>query len=242
MICRVWTRNELEGDVLKGKRIVDLSHEMIPGQEEYGLELESRFIEEVYPRFKRRPDVWYILQTVRMSSHVGTHIEFPRHFDPNGLDSASFPLEHLIGPACVLDFRHKADDEAISLQDVEAFDELIHQGDIVFLHTGRHITHNTPVAHHRPYLTPEATRWLVEQKGVRVIGVDATGIEVKGTDYHPVHSILLKEHGCALIEAVGDLSQLRRKRFEAWILPLKMRGLDACPIRLLAVEDEDETE
>ena len=223
--------------MLKGKRIVDLSHDLVPGQEEDGLELESRFVDEVYPNYRRRPDVYYILQTMRMSSHVGTHIEFPRHFDPNGLDAATFPLDRLIGPGCVLDFRHKADDEAITVEDLQAYDGLIQRGDIVFIYTGRGVNHNTPRAHQRPYLTPEATLWLVEQKDVPVIGVDATGIEVKGTDYHPDHTILLKEHGCALIEGVGDLGQLRQQRFEVWILPLKMHGLDSSPIRLLAIED-----
>jgi arylformamidase len=223
--------------MLNGKRIVDLSHYLTPGQEEYGLEIESQFVDEVYPNHKRRPDVYYILQDLRLSSHVGTHIEFPRHFDPRGLDAASFPLERLIGPACALDFRHKADGEAITLADLQQYAELIHKGDIVFLHTGRWRTHNTPQAHHRPYLTPDATRWLVAEVDIPVLGVDATGIEVQGTDYHPDHTILLKEGQRALIEAVGDLSQLSRPRFTAWILPLKMHGLDACPIRLLAVED-----
>ena len=72
----------------KGRRIVDLSHDLWPGKEEYGLDVESRFVDEVYPQYKRRADVWYILQDIHMSSHVGTHIEFPRHFEPNGLDSA----------------------------------------------------------------------------------------------------------------------------------------------------------
>jgi arylformamidase len=224
--------------MLKGKRIVDLSHDLWPGQEEYGLEVESRFVEEVYPQYKRRADIWYVLQDVRMSSHVGTHIEFPRHFDREGQDAAAFPLERLIGSGCVLDFRHKADNEAITLEDVRAYDDLIQRGDIVLLHTGRHVNHNTPHAHDRPFLTPEATRWLVEAKDIPVLGIDATGIEVKGTDYHPDHSILLKEYGRALIEAVGDLTQLRQARFEVWILPLKMHGLDACPIRLLAIEEE----
>lgn len=228
--------------MFRDKRIIDLSHDMWPGQEEYGLEIESRFVDEVYPQYKRRSDVYYILQTIHMSSHVGTHIEFPRHFDPDGLDSASFPLDRLMGPACVLDFRDKVDDEPITLEDVQDYDDLIQKGDIVFLHTGRHVHHNTPKAHGRPYLMPEAVRWLVEEKDVPIIGVDATGIEVKGTDHHPDHTILLKEHGRALIEAVGDLSQLRQKRFEVLILPLKMHGLDACPIRLLAIEDEKGTE
>ena len=228
--------------MFRDKRIIDLSHDMWPSQEEYGLEIESRFVDEVYPQYKRRSDVYYILQTIHMSSHVGTHIEFPRHFDPDGLDSASFPLDRLMGPACVLDFRDKVDDEPITLEDVQDYDDLIQKGDIVFLHTGRHVHHNTPKAHGRPYLMPEAVRWLVEEKDVPIIGVDATGIEVKGTDHHPDHTILLKEHGRALIEAVGDLSQLRQKRFEVLILPLKMHGLDACPIRLLAIEGEKGTE
>lgn len=228
--------------MLTGKRIVDLSHEMWPGQEEYGLTLESRFVDEVYPTYKRRADIWYVLQTVTMSSHVGTHIEFPHHFDEQGLDSAAFPLDRLIGPACRLDFRHKADNEAITVADVQHYADLIQPGDRVFLQTGRFVNHNTPAAHHRPYLTPEATRWLIEQKDIALIGVDATGIEVKGTDYHPVHTILLKEHQRALIEAVGDLRQLRHARFWVWILPLKLHGLDACPIRLLAIEDEESIE
>ena len=224
----------------KHGRIVDLSHDLCPGKEEYGLDIESRFVDEVYPQYKRRADVWYILQDIHMSSHVGTHIEFPRHFEPNGLDSASFPLDRLIGPACVLDFRHKADDEAITLTEIQGHDELIQPGDMVLLHTGRSIYHNTPRAHGRPYLEPEAARWLLERKDMPVIGVDATGIEVKGTDHHPVHTILLKEHGRALIEAIGDLSQLRKNRVELWILPLKMHGLDACPVRLLAIEYDEE--
>ena len=226
--------------MLVGKRTVDLSHEMTPGAEEYGLALESRFVDDVYPQYKRRADVHYILQTIRMSSHVGTHIEFPRHFDPNGLDAASFPLEWLTGSACVLDFRHKADNEAITVEDIRAYEDDIVEGDIVFVQTGRHVNHNTPSAHGRPYMTPEAVRWLVEERDVPVIGVDATGIEVKGTDYHPNHTILLKEHGRALIEAVGDLSQLRQQRFEVWILPLRMHGLDSSPVRLVAIEDEDD--
>lgn len=224
--------------MLQGKRIVDLSHDIWPGQEEYGLELESRYVDEIYPTYQRRADIWYILQTVRMSSHIGTHIEFPRHFDEHGVDAAAFALEELIGPACVLDFRHKADNEEITLEDVQAHRDLIERGDIVFLHTGRFVNHNKPNAHGRPYLAPAATRWLVEEKDIPALAIDATGIEVKGTDYHPNHTILLKEHSRALIEAVGDLTQLRRSRFWVWILPLKMHGLDSCPIRLIAIEDE----
>jgi len=226
--------------MLSGKRVVDLSHEMWPGQEEYGLEIETRLIEEVYPQYKRRSDVWYTLQTVRMSSHIGTHIEFPRHFDPRGMDSAEYPLNLLIGSACRLDFRHKGDSELITLKEVHAYDDFIQKGDIIFFWTGRLAKRGTPEGHSRPCLSPEATLWLVRDKEVPAIGVDATGIEVKGTDFHPDHTILLKQYQRALIEEVGDLGQLKKDRFQVWILPLRMHGLESSPIRLLAIEDEED--
>jgi hypothetical protein len=48
-------------------RIVDLSHKMYPGREEYGLELATHFTDEFMPQYKRNEDVWYIMQDIRMS-------------------------------------------------------------------------------------------------------------------------------------------------------------------------------
>jgi len=47
-------------------RIVDLSHKLYPGKEEYPLHLETRFTDELYPQYKRDQDVGYILQDIRM--------------------------------------------------------------------------------------------------------------------------------------------------------------------------------
>ena len=88
-------------------RLVDLSHLLFPGKEEYHLELDTHFTDELYPQYKRDQDIWYILQDMRMSSHCGTHIEFPYHHNRNGLDAGRFPLERLVGDAVLLDFRHK---------------------------------------------------------------------------------------------------------------------------------------
>lgn len=34
--------------MFRDKRVIDLSHNMWSGQEEYGLEIESRFVDEVF--------------------------------------------------------------------------------------------------------------------------------------------------------------------------------------------------
>ena len=88
------------------KRIIDLSHKMVPGKEEYGLELETHNTAELYPQYEVDADTWYILQSIHMGSHCGTHIEFPYHHNRMGMNAGNFPLERLIGDCLLLDFTH----------------------------------------------------------------------------------------------------------------------------------------
>lgn len=116
--------------MIKG-RIIDLSHKLYPGKEEYGLELETHFTNELFSGYKRHKDVWYILQDIKMSSHCGTHIEFPYHHNKNGMDAGSFPLERLIGDCLLLDFTHKKSGDAVTLEELKEYDEKIREGDML---------------------------------------------------------------------------------------------------------------
>ena len=86
-------------------RIVDLTHVLLPGKEQYTLEVSRRN--------ERHGPEGDIMSTVYMWSHVGTHVEAPLHFLAAGGDTASIPIERLMGPAIVLDFRHKGVNEPI---------------------------------------------------------------------------------------------------------------------------------
>jgi kynurenine formamidase len=41
-----------------------------------------------------------------------------------------------------------------------------------------------------------------------------------------------------IIESAANLDQLRKRRFTLFVLALPMAGLDACPVRLIAVEED----
>lgn len=220
--------------MMKIGRIVDLSHNLYPGREEYGLKIETRFTDEVLPGYKRRKDIWYILQNVTMSSHVGTHIEFPYHHLKDGQDAFTFPVEKLIGEAILLDFSSKKNDEAIDINDLKKYGKKIKRGDIVFIRTGRDKFYRTEHSHQRPYLTHPAVKWLVEKK-INCLGIDATGLEIKGTDNQPNHTTLF-ENGIPLIESMANLDRLKKKRFLVFILPLPIKGLDSSPVRIIAIE------
>ncbi|MBI4166687.1 MAG: cyclase family protein, partial [Acidobacteria bacterium] len=100
--------------MLQYERIVELSRVLVAGEEEYGLEYKLSNVEDVLPQYKRQEGDWYVLGEIRMSTHVGTHIEFPFHHVRDGKDAASYPVGRLIGEAVVLDFSHKKKNEEIT--------------------------------------------------------------------------------------------------------------------------------
>ena len=231
--------------MLKSKRIVELSHRLIPEKEEFPLKISTFNTDEVMAktvrqeehRIERRPDIWYILQEVLMGSHVGTHVEFPYHHLKNGMSAADYPLERLMGDTVLLDFSHKKKDEEITRQEIVGTGVEIRSGDIVLIRTDMHKLWKTPQGHDRPVLSIEATRYLVEEIGIHCIGTDATGLEVRGRNDQPVHELLFAGN-VAMIESLTNLDQLRCSRFEIVMLPLMVEGMDSCPVRVVALEDE----
>jgi len=218
-------------------RLVDLSHSLQPGKEEYHLDLATHFTDELYPQYKRSPDTWYILQDISMSSHCGTHIEFPYHHNRNGMDAATFPLERLIGDCVLLDFRHKQPGDMVSREDLAPHAAKIHAGDMLLFNFNCARFYRTPRSHDRPQIALDAIQWLISDRKICLIGSDASGIELKGVPDQPNHQLLM-DNGIPIIEFAANLDDLRAERFTLFVLALSVQGLDSCPVRLLALEDD----
>lgn len=222
--------------MIKG-RIVDLSHRLIPGKEEYHLRLKPHNVADLYPQYKVDDGVWYILQDIEMSSHCGTHIEFPFHHKRNGLDAANFPLKKLIGDAILLNFRHKRPGEAVTIEELEALEDKIKEGDRVLFYFDCAKYYRTERSHDRPYITHEAIKWLIFEKKIAIIGSDASGIEIKDAPNQPNHQVLM-DNNIPIIEFAANLDQIKKERFTLFVLALAIEGLDSCPVRLVAIEEE----
>lgn len=214
--------------------IIEMSHRLIPGKENFRLDARTYDVTELLPEVKHRPEIWYILSEVTFSSHVGTHIEFPYHHWQEGADAATFPLENLIGEAVVLDFSHKAGGEVITLPEIKAHAGRIHEGDIIFIRTDKDQLFRTERWNEQPYLTAEAVNWLIAIKKPKVIGTDAAGFEVPGTDYQPNH-LSMFQHGIPMVESATNLAAIGDERVTVVILPLAIEGIDACPVRIVAL-------
>jgi len=218
-------------------RVVDLTRLLRPGEERFKLSIETHMVDEYVPGFvKRLPDDWYIVQDVTLCSHVGTHIESPFHHIKEGYDCSEMPLEKVMGEAVVLDFSHKKDGERIEREEMEAVGSRVKPGDIVILRIEWSKYYGTDRYLRRPFLSYGAAEFLVE-RDVRCIGVDGSGIENNADVGQPVHKLIFSR-GIPVIEDLDHLSELKSDRFFLIALPLKIKGLDASPARVIGLEFE----
>ncbi len=151
---------------------------MIPGREHFKLATRTYDVTEELPEVVHRPDVWYVLSEIAMSSHVGTHIEFPYHHWQEGADAADYPVENLVGEGVVLDFSHKRNGEEITPTELQAHAHRLKTGDIIFIRTDMDKLYRTQRWDELPCIAPEAMAWLIEMFRPKIIGADAGGFEV----------------------------------------------------------------
>jgi arylformamidase len=178
---------------------------------------------------KVRPEgEWYVMSDVELMNHVGTHIETPYHCLKQGADLSQIPVEQLCGEAVILDLRASEAPLGVTLEDVQAAAEKaggIRSGDIAFGQMGK-----------VQYFSTEGLQWLVDQR-IKLMGVDSGGVELSHDTTHAnVNHLLLFRAGIPLIENLANLDQLSQSRVQVYALPVPVKGLDAFPLRVIAVE------
>ncbi|HTX43791.1 MAG TPA: cyclase family protein, partial [Methanocella sp.] len=101
-------------------------------------------------------------------THIGTHVDPPIHFVEGGYTVDMIPLDHLYGPAVVLELPGVDAVTAAELRGVES--------DIILLKTKNSALWDSEEFHtDYVYLDESAARWAVEH-GVKTIGIDYLSI------------------------------------------------------------------
>lgn len=168
-------------------------------------------------------------------SHVGTHIDAPRHVLTGAQTVDEIPLDRLIGQAAVVNISDRPDPAVITLSDLRAHDGAVRSGDIFLLVTGISERYGTPAYNTEcPALAPEAARWLVE-KQIACYATDATSVEAPESQGNPVHRILLGAK-IPIIENLAHVDRLTAGRVQLIALPLKVKDGDGGPCRVVAIQ------
>jgi len=168
-------------------------------------------------------------------SHVGTHIDAPRHVLAGAQTVDRISLDRLIGEAAVVNVTGRKDPAVITASDLMAHGDKIPSGDILLLITGIYERYGTPAYNDQcPALAPDAARWLVEKK-IACYATDATSIEAPWSKGNPVHKILLREE-IPIIENLANIDALTAGRVRFMALPLKVKDGDGSPCRVVVME------
>jgi arylformamidase len=158
----------------------------------------------------------YTLSRLTMSSHAGTHVDPPVHFEPGGAAAEAIPLDACIGPALVFDV------PADGPIPPDALHELPEGTERVLFRSG-----GPPLD--GASLSEDAARSLV-RRGVRLTGIDALSVGSPA-----VHHILLQA-GVVILEGL-DLAAAPGGPTTLLCLPLKLTGCDGAPARAVLTYD-----
>ncbi|MFD2273070.1 arylformamidase [Undibacterium arcticum] len=167
-----------------------------------------------------------------MTTHLGAHCDAPSHYDPQGVGIDAVALDPYIGPCRVI--HCMAADNSVGLIEPQ------------------HIAHGLtdlsqplpPRVLLRTYRTAPQQAWdaaftavapatiaLLAQHGVRLIGIDTPSLdpqESKTLDAH--HAVRVNQ--MAILEGIV-LDAVPEGDYELIALPLKLKDMDASPVRAI---------
>ena len=172
----------------------------------------------------------YSLSCLSMSSHAGTHLDFPRHILCPGKSQSSYHPDRFIIPAEVISVSGTGPIMPSSLESC-----LAAQGQALLFKTenSRRKLMLEP-AFNPDYvsLSPEAASYCASQ-GIGLVGIDYLSVDRFEDESLPVHHILL-ESDILILEGL-DLCQVTAGRYLLICLPLSIENAEASPVRAVLV-------
>ncbi len=159
---------------------------------------------------------------ITTSTHIGTHIDAPYHFDNNGKKVHELDLDLYVGKARVIKVSGKKE---IGIEDIKGIDI---SGVKRLLIRTNSWKDRSKFPNSITSLKPELASFLSE-KGIQLIGVDTPSVDqLDSKDLQAHHH--LHRHGIYILEGIV-LDDVEPGDYELIALPLRIEGADGSPVR-----------
>jgi arylformamidase len=162
---------------------------------------------------------------LKLGTHTGTHVDAPHHFIDGGSTVDEIPPNLLIGRARVVEIS-----AAVITAEVLGEFDFAEDARVLFKTRNSYLWSEPSFEKEFVYLTKDAAELLVEN-GVKVVGIDYLSVEKFGFEKPDVHTILLGS-GAVIIEGL-DLREVEAGDYELICLPMKIKGGDGAPARVV---------
>lgn len=194
------------------------------------------------------PEDWYQSDVVELATHGGTHLDAPIHFAPERWTVSEIPLERLMFvPIALVDVEARASENPayeLSVEDIERWEAEhghVPHGALFVARTGRYKLWPNRNAYlgiddqgwrRFPTVSPEAARFLVEQRHIYGFGLDSPSVDLFNAS--ATHRIL-SSHNVYVLENLADLSRVPAHGATAIALPVKVCMASGSPVRVVAI-------
>jgi len=214
--------------------------------------------------------VSYTGDAISMYTHMGTHIDALNHFGLDGKIWNGFTPEEYLGDkgwkrtgaetippiiarGVLIDVASYKGSQVLSKNYRITVEDLkltlkkqqlkLERGDVVLIRTGqaRFYDDASTYLDNFPGISLDAVKWLVEKKGIMLLGADNLSLEAfpseREDNYVPVHTYLLAEKGVMFIEQMflEELAEDQIYEFAFIAASLKLRGASGSPMRPIAI-------
>jgi arylformamidase len=177
--------------------------------------------------------------------HNGTHIDAPRHMVDKGEPVDQIPLHQVAKEAVLINLPNKGPNSSVSVKDILDAGVELGPNLIPVINTGwTEKTWGKPEFWAQmPYLEPGVGE-LLAKKNVPAVAMDVfpekaiwRGVKLDPGEVWVANHIALLEKGIPMIQFVTNLSQIGNSRFVLIAAPLKIKGGDASPARVIALAE-----
>jgi arylformamidase len=175
--------------------------------------------------------------------HNGTHIDAPRHMVDKGEPVDQVPLERVAKEGVLINLPNKGADSSVSVKDIVDSGVEFGPNLIPVINTGwtEKMWGKPGFWEQMPYLEPGVGE-LMAKKNVPAVAMDVfpekaiwRGVKLDPGEVWVANHLALLEKGIPMIQFVTNLSQIGKSRFVLIAAPLRIKGGDASPARVLAL-------
>src|SRR5215469_11090630 len=162
------------------------------------------------------------LSALKMGSHTGTHIDAPIHFLPGGAGTEEVPLNHLIGPARVIEIK---DPDAVKAEELRVHNLGVRERLLFKTSNSQRCWKTSQFVPDFVSIAEDAASYLAS------LNTLAVGIDYLSAGSPETHRTLLGA-GVVIVEGL-NLTGISQGHYELLCLPLKIVGGDGALARVL---------
>jgi len=174
---------------------------------------------------------------LKLCTQSATHIQGPHYFLKEGRPIDEFSLDYFEADAFLVDMPKRGEDMSkeeleILLADVDLKDKavLFRTGHMQELVDGLKLEPHT-----RPGLSLEAAQYLVEEKEIKMVGIDSVGVESRKTENYEVN-VYLCHNEIMILEGLVNLEAIKKDWVFLEAFPIKLAKVEGTPCRAIVKE------